>query len=111
MTSTDQQQSGSGPVSLEALVVLLLSLTAFPGLLQTNSNLAAMLAQKNRYFSFLEALHPSTAYFAYDHFNGLLTCLGTLLLILYLAADLLGNAARSGPLPGPAPPFRPPRRS
>ncbi len=103
MTSPDQAQPHTGPViSLEALVVLLLSITAFPGLLQTNSNLAALLAGRNRLFGFLEALHPSTAYFAYDHFNGLLTCLGTLLLILYLATDLLGGAARRGPLPGPA---------
>ncbi len=99
--TTDRPQPVTGPVSLEALVVVLLSVTAFPGLLQTNSNLATLLAQKNRLFGFLEALHPSASYFAYDHFNGLLTCLGTLLLILYLAADLLGNAARRSPLPGP----------
>jgi hypothetical protein len=112
MTSIDEPQPlprpgvhtvpSSGPVSLETLVVLLLSITAFPGLLQTNSGLATMLAGKNRFFGFLEALHPSATYFAYDHFNGLLTCLGTLLLILYLAADLLGNAAVRCPLPGPA---------
>jgi len=91
-----------GPVSLEALMVVLLSLTAFPGLLQTNSNLARLLATKNGFFTFLETLLPSTAYFAYDHYNGLLTCFGTLLLILYLVVDLLGNAARHQPLPGPA---------
>ncbi len=112
MTNPDQQRPlprrddtatpFSGPVSLETLVVLLLSITAFPGLLQTNSGLAALLTEKNRFFGFLEALHPSTTYFAYDHFNGLLTCLATLLLLLYLAADLLGTAARQCPLPGPA---------
>lgn len=105
MTSTDRPQL-NGIVSLEAVVVLLLSVSAFPGLLQVNSGLAALLAQKNRLFGVLEALHPSAAYFAYDHFNGLLTALGTLLLLLYLGTDLLGGAARRNPLPGPEPATR-----
>jgi len=102
MTSTEQSpQRPAGPISLETVAVLLLSLTAFPGLLQTNSNLALLLAEKNSLFKVFTALLPSTTYFAYDHFNGLLTGLATLLLLLYLAVDLLGNAAAGGPLPGP----------
>lgn len=101
-TSHGLEKVDGRPLSLEALLVVLLSLTAFPGLLQTNSGLAGLLASKNGFFAFLEALLPSTAYFAYDHFNGLLTCFGTLLLILYLGVDLLGNAARHQSLPGPA---------
>lgn len=106
MTGIDRPQTTAVPapgaaVSIEALAVLLLSLTAFPGLLQTNSNLALLLAEKNSLFKVFTALLPSKTYFAYDHFNGLLTCLATLLLLLYLAADLLGNAAAAGPLPGP----------
>jgi len=100
--SNEGPRTNTTPVSAEALVVLLLSLTAFPALLQVNSRLATLLAEKNRLFGFLEAIRPSTvSYFAYDQYNGLLTCLGALLLMLYLAVDLLGNTAGRHALPGP----------
>lgn len=75
-------------VSLETLVVLLLSLTAFPGLAEAGSRLAVLLARKNEAFGFLVRLLPSKEYHAYDHSIGLLTMLGTLVLILYLLAGI-----------------------